>query len=186
MSTEEERIALARVLKEERGYPNAEIAKAMGITKNEVQELLGVINWGYNCLTVGIHHGRPEVLWNLPLLQAATHMFSADELKELVISRIYTDALIMVNRGDEPRPSEAWAEKVKELAEERYSNTLQHKIGEISTYYKSSTYKNDVQGVVERVKDNRLNPHYEPLHSHDSINMLCRIIGVSSSIEASR
>jgi hypothetical protein len=144
------------------------------------------INWGYNCLTVGIHHGRPETLWNLPLLQAATHMFSADELKELVISRIYTDALIMVNRGDEPRPSEAWAKKVKELAEERYSNTLQRKIGEISTYYKSSTYKNDVQGVVERVKDNRLNPRYEPLHPHDTINMLCRILGSSSSIEASK
>jgi hypothetical protein len=92
----------------------------------------------------------------------------------------------MVNRGDEPRPSEAWAKKVKELAEERYSNTLQRKIGEISTYYKSSTYKNDVQGVVERVKDNRLNPRYEPLHPHDTINMLCRILGSSSSIEASK
>jgi hypothetical protein len=38
------------------------------------------INWGYNCLTAGIHHGRPEPLWNLPLLQAFM-MFGVDGLK---------------------------------------------------------------------------------------------------------
>lgn len=143
------------------------------------------INWRYNCLTTGVHDGRPEPLWNLPLVQAI-HMFSADDLKDLVIYRIYTDALIYVNCGLEPRPSKEWAEKIKEVAEERYSRTLQHKIGEIAQYYESPMWKREVTGVVERVKNNRLNPNYEPRHGHDSINLLCRILGVGAAQEAKK
>jgi len=145
------------------------------------------INWGFNCLTTGIHHGRPEALWNLPLFQA-THMFSAEDLKELVISRIYTDALIFVHRGQTDRRivTEEWATCIKELATAKYSNVLQHKIGEISRYYRSPECKRDQKGVVNRIKDNRLNPKYQPLHGHDSINMLCRILGTECSREASK
>lgn len=151
------------------------------------------INWGGNCLTSGIHHGRPEPLWNLPLIQAI-HMFSADELKDLVVYRIYTDALIFVNcspftqkgTGQTVKFTQEWAEKVKEIAEKHYANVLQHKVGEISNYYKSPSWKRDVEDVVERVKDNRLNPNYEPQHGHDSINMLCRILGVRAESESGK
>jgi len=173
---------------QDHGYSNSEIASAMGITENYVRNLIPSepeINWGYNCLTTGVHHGRPEALWNMPLLQM-TYIFNPDEIKELIVYRIYTDALIYVHRGSDPRPTEQWAERIKEIAEERYLNVLQLKIGEITKYYESPAWHRDVHGVIERIKNNRLNPRYQPLHSHDSINMLCRIVGVSASIEASK
>jgi hypothetical protein len=142
------------------------------------------IEWGYNCLTVGIHHGRPEKIWNLPLIHA-TWMFSEAELKELVISRIYNDAMMYVEHGEEPRLPKEWADRVKELAEEMYLRTLKVKVGEINRYYASPEWRNEVEGVIKRVENNKLNPHYEPLHPHDTINLLCRIIGSSCSRKAS-
>lgn len=177
------RVAMVKQLSSE-GKTNPEIAQLLGLNESTVRNIrkeTDEINWGYNCLTTGVHHGRPEALWNVPLFQAV-HMFDADTLKDLVVYRIYTDALIYVHCGAEPRPTKEWAEKIKDQAEKRYPNALQHKIGEIVNYYKSPTFQNDVKDVVKRVKDNRLNPHYEPLHSHDTINMLCRIIGTSSAI----
>lgn len=144
------------------------------------------INWGYNCLTVGIHHGRQETLWRLPLLQAALQMFGAEELKELIISRIYNDAMQFVEYGETSVATQEWADKVKECAEAKYRATLQHKVGEISTYYNSPEWKSDQKDVVSRVKENKLNSRYEPLHPHDSLNLLCRILGVSASIRASK
>src|SRR3954465_6165533 len=82
----------------ESGRSNAWIAKALDISESEVRKL--VINWGYNCLTSGVHHGRPEAIWNIPLLYAATEVFRRDILRELVISRIYNDAMQMVEHGD--------------------------------------------------------------------------------------
>lgn len=140
------------------------------------------INWGYNCLTAGIHHGRPEALWNLPLLYAATVLFDKESFKEIVISRIYNDAMqVVTEKVDLARFDAAWAQRVRDHAEEHYDRTLQRKVGELSNYYKSPGFKGDVERVVDLVKDNRLNVFYEPLHSHDSINLLCRILGVSAS-----
>lgn len=152
------------------------------------------INWGYNCFTGDVHHGRPESLWKLPLLQAALQMFGADELKELVIARIHNDAMqfvtaspfIQKGTGATTRFTQEWADKVKECAEAKYRNVLQQKIGEISNYYNSPTWKNDQKDVVERLKANKLNSHYEPLHDHDSLNLLCRILAVSADIQVSR
>lgn len=138
------------------------------------------INWGYNCLTRGVHHGRPEAIWNIPLIQAV-HMYKRDELKELILARIYNDAMQYVKFGAELRPSTSWAERVREIAEEKYDNRLQHKVGEISNYYKSPQFHRDVEGIIVRVIDDRLNPHYAPLHDHDSLNMFCRILGTTAS-----
>lgn len=138
------------------------------------------INWGFNCLTIGIHHGRPEAIWNLPLFQAA-YMFGKEDLQELVLARIFNDAMQFVENGEEPRFDKNWAEQVRAHAEEHYMRTLQHKIGEISTYYQSPEWLRDRQSVVERVKANKLGPGFQPLHPHDSINLLCRILGTSAS-----
>jgi hypothetical protein len=151
------------------------------------------INWGYNCLTGGVHHGRPEELWKIPLIQASV-IFTRDDLKEIVVNRIYTDALIYVHRspfaqkGSEEtvKFTQEWAEKIKEIAEARYSDVFQNKIDELHAYYASSSWHRDVEGVIERVKSNRLNPTFQPLHGHDSINLLCRILGVSASLEVSK
>lgn len=143
------------------------------------------IDWGYNCLTVGIHHGRPEALWNLPLLQAMT-MFQVNDLQEIVIARIYNDAMQFVEHGEEPRSTKEWAEQVKEYSKNQFSDILTKKMKELQTYYDSQSWRQDVEGVIERIKKDQLNPHYAPLHSHDSINMLCRILGTSASIEASK
>lgn len=140
------------------------------------------INWGFNCLTAGVHHGRPEALWNLPLFQAA-YMFGKEELQELVLSRIFNDAMQIVEHNDEF--DQEWAEKVRTHAETLYLNKLKTKIGEISNYYSSPEWKHDQQRVVQRVKENKLGRGYEPRHPHDSINMLCRILGLSSSIAVS-
>lgn len=165
----------------ESGDSNAKIAERLGVPENEVRKL--VINWRHNCLTVDVHDGRPEALWNLPLFQAA-YMYPKEELKELVLARIFNDAMQFVDTNPS-RFNEEWAEKVRAHAEEMYMRTLQHKIGEISTYYQSPEFQRDVKGVVERVQADRLNAHYAPLHNHDSINMLCRIIGVSSTLAVS-
>lgn len=143
------------------------------------------INWGHNCLTSGVHHGRPGALWRLPLLQAV-QIFGADELREMVIARIYNDAMKYVIHCREMNFSQQWADKVKKHAEEMYHRTLQHKVGEIANYYRSPEWKSDQKNVVEWIKENKLNPNYAPLHPHDSITLLCRIIGTSCSMKATK
>jgi len=143
------------------------------------------INWGYNCLTVGIHHGRPEPIWNLPLLQA-THMYTVEQLKQLVVDRIYNDAMQFVEHGEEPRPSREWAEKVKEHADSMFLTRYQHTLGEVVNYYRSPEFKRDFDQVIHRNQQDNLNPGYKPLHGHDSINLLCRMLGTKASIKASQ
>lgn len=175
-------IAMVNTLSSE-GRSNSEIAQILGINESTVREVLkpgAEINWGYNCLTRGVHHGRPEALWNIALLHA-TNMFRVNELEELVVERIYTDAMMYVEAGIDPRPSREWAEKVKENAEALFLNVLKRKVGEITKYYDSPEWHCDVAGVITRLKEHKLNPHYQPLHGHDTINMLCRIIGTSAS-----
>lgn len=193
--THEAQINLAKIL-HEKGYSNSAIANIMRVNENSVRILLAIpetetteINWGFNCLTVGIHHGRPEALWNLPLFQAA-YMFRKEELQELVIARIYNDAMQFVEHGNhevvDPVVTPEWAEQVKSHAKESYMRTLQHKVGEISKYYQSLEWLRDQQMVVERVKANKLGRGYDPRHSHDSLNLLCRILGTSASRKATR
>lgn len=142
------------------------------------------INWRHNCLTVGVHDGRPEAIWNLPLSQALM-MYEHEGLKQIVVARIFQDAMQMVEHGDEPRMPDTWAKVTAELAEENFIITFATQLHEIVTYYSSASYKRDVEGVIERIKLNKLNPHYAPLHGHDTVNMTCRILGVSCSRKAS-
>lgn len=143
------------------------------------------INWRQNCLTVGPHDGRPEALWNLSLIHAWM-TFPEKYLQEIVVARIYNDAMQFVEHGEDPRPSQEWAEQVKQYANDWVLPTYQRKVEELNDYYKSSSWANDLRDVAERVKENKLNPGYQPLHGHDSINLLCRIVGVSASREASK
>src|SRR5918993_2555653 len=138
------------------------------------------IDWTQNCLTGGIHHGRDGAIWSIPLRYAAI-IFTADTLKDIVISRIYADALQVVEHSNHEGHSEEWARRTKEIAEQRYKLTLEHKVGEIANYYKSSGWLSDQQEIAGRVVKGKLNPHYAPLHSHDSINLFCRILGDSSA-----
>jgi hypothetical protein len=141
------------------------------------------INWRQNCLTEGPHDGRWEPIWNIPLMHAIS-IFRRQVLKSLVIARIYNDALQIVDHNNDF--DNAWASRVREISEERYDNTLQLKVGELSNYYNSPGWELEQQEAVRRVIEDKLNPGYKPLHNHDSINMLCRIIGMSASIEASQ
>jgi len=141
------------------------------------------IEWGHNCLTVGVHHGRPEAIWNLPLNYAVI-LFSKAQFAELVLSRIHWDALQITLHNEEYTTE--WANRVRACAEARYDRTLQHTVGEIATYYKSPERASDLDRIVSLVSEDKLNAHYEPLHNHDSINMLCRILGVKASREASK
>jgi predicted ArsR family transcriptional regulator len=177
-------INAAKELKSERKNI-AEIAEIMDISESRVRNLLdNDIEWGYNCLTQGVHHGRPEAIWNISLLYAATTVFlHVGTFKELVISRIYNDAMQIVEHND--KFDKMWADRVKELAEEKFVNTLSLKVGEITKYYDSPGWELEQQNAARLVTENRLNPGYSPLHPHDTINMLCRIIGVSASLQAS-
>lgn len=149
------------------------------------------INWRQNCLTAGPHDGRPEAIWNLPLMQT-TFMFTPIQLQALVVDRIYNDAMQYVKsspftqQGTEAsvRFTPEWADEIKELAGPRVLPVYQQKVGELSKYYLSSPFKKDMDGVVERNKLNKLNPRFAPLHGHDTINMLCRIVGVGCSRDA--
>lgn len=142
------------------------------------------INWRHNCLTGGIHDGRPEAIWNLPLLQAST-MFETEGLKQLVVARIYKDAMQQAERTDvEHNLTPEWAQEVANVAEKDFVFTLARKMAEVQKYYTSSSYKRDFEHVIEWYKGDKLNPHYEPLHGHDTINMLCRILGQSSDFKS--
>jgi hypothetical protein len=140
------------------------------------------INWAYNCLTGGIHHGRPEAIWNLPL-GYATQIYSAAHLEDLVLARIYNDAMQFVKHGG-AKYTQDWADRVKAVAKERYLQTLASKIDEITTYYQGRMFHSDMENIVELIERDKLNPHYEPLHPHDTINLLCRILGVGAEIKA--
>lgn len=193
--THQQQIELAQTLND-RGYSNFAIAHIMRIDESTVRSLVvsaqETIEWGHNCLTAGIHHGRPEPLWNLPLLYAATVMFRRDELKTLVLERIHQDAMQFVEhspfvqKGTENsvRFTQEWADRVKEISERKYDTTLQHKIGELSKYYETHGRRQDVHGMLHAYMHGTLNRGYQPLHGHDSINLLCRILGTSASIKA--
>jgi hypothetical protein len=140
------------------------------------------INWGYNCLTQGIHHGRPEQIWNIPLFQALM-MFDNAGLKKLVVERIRKDARQMIDHGTTDLP-EDWPSKVAELAEITFNDTLTAKLGELEAYYDSPEWYSGMRAALEVYEQGQLNPNYQPLHSHDSINMLCRILGTSCSVKA--
>lgn len=180
----EQLIELAKLLRE-RGYSNSAIANIMRISESTVRVFFeeSGINWGYNCLTQGIHHGRPEAIWNLPLLYAV-QIYHREMLHDLVMTRIHQDALQITLHNQEYTTE--WANQVRAFAEEMYDRTLQHKVGELSNYYKSPTFERDSDDAVRRFAEDKLNPGYKPLHGHDSINLLCRIIGTSSSIKASQ
>lgn len=139
------------------------------------------INWAYNCLTGGIHHGRPEAIWNVPLLHAANY-FPPEALQDLVIARIYNDAMQMVGHSD--KFDQAWAKRVKAFAEEEYALLLMRKVKELSDYYLSPDFRQDIQDAAKWFESGKLNQHYAPLHSHDTINMLCRILGVGAETKA--
>lgn len=136
------------------------------------------INWGYNCLTTGIHHGRPEAIWNMPLTTAIVAIPAAD-LEELVVMRIYNDAMQLVHHGINPS-SDDWARGVRDHARSIFAHRLQVKVGEIYNFYTNSMWRNDMHDAVKLSSENKLNPHFNPLHPHDSINLLCRIIGSSA------
>lgn len=154
-------------------------------------------NWSFNCLTGDVHHGRPEKLWNLPLIYAV-EIFEMEDLRAIVVARIYNDAMQYVEcspftqRGTDKTVvyTQEWADRVKTASEELYSELIETKVKELGAYYGSSHRQSDIQnpdyGVVALVKQNKLNPHYEPLHSHDSINLFCRILAHSAMYKADK
>lgn len=148
------------------------------------------INWRQNCLTGGPHDGRPDAIWNIPL-NYAIGLFSAETLESLVIARIVNDAMefveaspfIQKETGASFHYTEEWADEIRKAAQVRYRTRLQHTVGAIATYYKSDSFTHDSMDAAERLKDNKLNPAYEPLHPYDSLNMLCRILAKSVEVD---
>jgi len=143
------------------------------------------INWGYNCLTVGIHHGRPEALWNLPLGYAA-QIYGNEALEQIVVARIYNDAMQFVNHSEAEVATQEWADRIKRIAQEQFQEVLQSKVQDLAEYYQHTGWKCDIRDLIIFVELDKLNPNYSPLHSHDSINLLCRILGTRASRMASK
>jgi len=203
MNTQEKLARTRQMIGEDRSI--SEIAKELDVSEYEAENMVKFIKvkgpqksqkeieWGYNCLTQGVHHGRPEKIWNLPLGYAVL-IYGQDALKEIVVARIYNDAMQYVDNspfvqkgtGATMEITSEWANRIKEIAEDKFLDTLKRTDRGLADYYTSSQWRTDIQGIVDLVKQDKLNPHYEPLHSHDSINLLCRIIGVSASIQASK
>jgi hypothetical protein len=150
------------------------------------------INWRHNCLTDGIHDGRPEAIWNIPLLHT-TYLFTPVLLQKLVVDRIYNDAMQFVGATFTHKATgqttklafdKECAEKIKEAAAPMVLPTYHQKCDELEKYYRSSSFRRDIEDVVERNTEDKLNPFYEPLHTHDSLNLLCRIVGMSARYKA--
>lgn len=149
------------------------------------------IEWGFNCLTGGPHHGRPEKIWNLPLVQTQ-YMFTPEQLQELVVDRIFNDAMQFVENssyfeemGNKPYTKE-WAERVKKAAAPQVLVVFDRKVKEIEKYYASMSFKSDLYRAIERNKENKLNPGYEVSHPHDTINLLCRMVGQGALYDAAK
>lgn len=148
------------------------------------------INWGYNCLTGDVHHGRQEAIWRMPLLQAKV-MFG-ESLKPLVLERIRQDAEQYVENSPFVQKvsgathvfTQAWADRLVEIAEEKFDDLFAAKVDEITEYYDSASWRRDMENMVEWYKEYKLNANYQPLHSHDTVNMLCRILACSSERDA--
>jgi hypothetical protein len=180
---QERLVELARVLKS-KNYTNSAIAHILRLSESTVRTMVdeNEINWGFNCLTTGIHHGRPEAIWNIPLLHAI-HIYHREMLRDLVISRIHKDALQFTLHNQEY--TTAWANRVRAIAQEKYRTTIQHTVGELSNYYNTPEFERGSDQAARLFAEDKLNPGYKPLHGHDSINMLCRILGTKASREAS-
>lgn len=182
------------------GLSNEEIAGRLGITENEVRASLKFFSeadWRRNCLFPGVYTGRIEPLWILPLFQAA-YMYGKEELEELVIARIYNDAMqlvedrnqfgdtertvwVQVRNGERTIFDQEWAEKVRDNARKHYMTMLRHTVGKISHYYQSPEWKEEQLRVVETVQKGTYGQYFGPHHEHDSINMLCRILGTRAA-----
>lgn len=183
----EKQVKLAHTL-QIKGYSTAAIADIMRIPARTVRSLLeqsGKTNLeqGFNCLTQGVHHGRPEAIWNLPL-GYATQIYGQSALEEIVVARIYNDAIELVtlspftpSEGESFSFTQEWADRMRIQARADFSRLLDRKVAELGEYYTSSVWHNDVRRVQEGIRADKLNPHYAPLHGHDTINMLCRILG---------
>jgi len=150
------------------------------------------VDWTRNCLTPWVHHGREGELWSIPLRYAVV-IFRRAYLRDLVIERIYADAMQFVEHHSNVIVKQVgtgmksyiytqeWADAVRARAEQMYDNLLQQKVGEIVRYYDSSGWELEQQEMARRVKEGTLtNTAYAPLHDHDTINMICRIMGVSA------
>lgn len=147
---------------------------------------------GFNCLTQGVHHGRPEAIWNLPLGYAA-QIYGQSALEEIVVARIYNDAVELVtlspftpNDGSPFSFTQEWADRMRIQARADFARFLDRKVAELGEYYTSSVWHNDIRMVQEGIRADKLNPHYAPLHGHDTINMLCRILGTSCERKVER
>lgn len=140
------------------------------------------INWRHNCLTVGVHDGSPEAIWNISLLHAVK-IIDEVTLEELIIARIYNDAMQMVENNDDL--DKAWADRVRIHSIANYKEVLKQKVEELERYYSSVGWGLEMQEAARRLKVGKLNPHWAPLHHHDTLNLLCRIIGSSASRAAS-
>lgn len=138
--------------------------------------------WGYNCLTAGIHHGRPDQLWNIPLRQIA-QMFTVEEIKDLIVTRIYQDAMVYVRKASF---SKDWADLVQELAKHMAMDTFNRTLDTVTHYYGTVQWSRSVEHMLELLHAGTLSMHYKPLHSHDSLNQVCRAVGTSCSIEAAK
>jgi hypothetical protein len=88
----------------------------------------------------------------------------------------------MVEHGD-AKFDQAWANRVKAFAKERYLQTMR-KIDELSDYYLSPHVPSATSRTSSNWSSEQAQPHYEPLHSHDTINLLCRILGVGAETKA--
>lgn len=141
------------------------------------------IDWSQNCLTDSVHGGRDGDIWHIPLLYASM-VIPSDALEEIVISRIYNDAMQIV--GISEIRTEQWAEHVKQHAEKRYRRTLNSKLAELRNYYASPSWKLDMQRAGMYVTRDILNPGYAPLHNHDTVNLLCRILGMTARMNADK
>jgi hypothetical protein len=151
------------------------------------------IDWTQNCITRGIHNGRPEPIWNLPLTTVRV-AYPSDELKELILDRIYQDAMQYVDNSpfqqegvDEVvRYEQSWAQELRDKAKEIYQVWLERKLGELLHFYTSPTWRETIHGTVQLAKEGKLNKHFFPLHSHDSINLFCRILAIQAVLEISK
>lgn len=142
-----------------------------------------LINWSANCLTRGVHSGRQEAIWTMPLLHAAS-VFLAIDIEALVSARIYNDAMQLAEHGT--GYTKEWAERMREMAKVRCFELLTAKTAEIQEYYTSASWRNEVEMGIKLLQEDKLNERYKPLHSHDSLNLFCRILAQSCDYNVSK
>lgn len=132
------------------------------------------VNWGYNCLTAGVHHGRQTDTWREPLKGLLDNL-TVGEIMQTVSQRIKDDAQQYADVGMLECGVDAVMIEFNKIDFGEWY--LLHLVA------LEGHYKQLGMPLGERYMEDRPTLYMHQL-DQDSLNMVCRILGQRACIRA--